>query len=82
MSYWMRRKYGGNKDLGCSGWVREIATQNTSIIEHQNGGKRTQSMAYGMKRGFGVTVKKILPVQQLHNLKRYVQPHTQPELKK
>ena len=51
MSYWTRRKCGGNKDLWCSSWVREIATQNTSIIEHQNEEKRTQSMAYGMKKG-------------------------------
>ena len=82
MSYWMRRKCGGNKDLGCSGLAREITTQNTSTIEHWNEEKRTQLMVYGMKRGLDVIVKKTSPGQQLHILKGYIQPHTQPKLKK
>lgn len=82
MSCWMRRKCEGNKDPGCNGWAREIATQNTSTIEHRNEEKRTKLMAYGMKRVLGVIVKKLSLVQQLHILKGYIQSHTQPELKK
>ena len=82
MSCRMRRKCSGNKGPGCNGWAREIATQNTSTIEHQSEEKRTQLLAYGMKRVLGVTIKKIWQAQPLHTLKRYIQPHTQPELKK
>ena len=55
----MMRRFGGNRDQECNGWVRAIVIQNIFIIVPLNEEGRMLLLGCGIMKMFGVIVRRI-----------------------